>query len=161
MEDWLKLVDKCGLPGKFKAWIYQHGILPRLLCPFLVYSVPSSTVEAMERTINSFLRRWKGVPKSFTSLGLYCRPTGSKLQVASATQITDRRIQGHKGSPGHHAAGQCRSYQDPQIRTQNSVREKLPSEPFYPDEDDRRTSFGKIRGRVKKYYCRTFSTINF
>ncbi|XP_052218246.1 uncharacterized protein LOC127835860 [Dreissena polymorpha] len=79
MENWLKDVDKCGLPGKFKAWIYQHGILPRLLWPLLVYSVPSSTVEAMERTINSFLRRWMGVPKSFTSLGLYC--TGSKLQI--------------------------------------------------------------------------------
>jgi len=33
----------------------------------------------MERTINSFLRRWMGVAKSFTSLGLYC--TGSKLQM--------------------------------------------------------------------------------
>ncbi|XP_052256427.1 uncharacterized protein LOC127861786 [Dreissena polymorpha] len=54
MENWLKDVDKCGLPGKFKAWIYQHGILPRLLWPLLVYSVPSSTVEAMERTISFF-----------------------------------------------------------------------------------------------------------
>jgi hypothetical protein len=33
----------------------------------------------MERTINGFLRRWFGVPKSFTSLGLYC--TKSKLQL--------------------------------------------------------------------------------
>ena len=27
LEGWLKDVDKTGLPGKFKAWIYQHGIL--------------------------------------------------------------------------------------------------------------------------------------
>jgi len=26
LEGWLAAVDKSGLPGKFKAWIYQHGI---------------------------------------------------------------------------------------------------------------------------------------
>lgn len=41
---WLVEVDKSGLPGKFKAWIYQHGILPRLLWPLFVYDVPLSTV---------------------------------------------------------------------------------------------------------------------
>lgn len=25
---WLSKVDKFSLPGKYKAWIYQHGILP-------------------------------------------------------------------------------------------------------------------------------------
>ena len=36
----MKLLDKSGLPGKYKAaWIYQHGILPRLLWPLLVYDV--------------------------------------------------------------------------------------------------------------------------
>lgn len=28
---WLRAVDKSGLPGKFKAWIYQHSILSRIL----------------------------------------------------------------------------------------------------------------------------------
>lgn len=27
LNTWLSAVDKSGLPGKFKAWIYQHGIL--------------------------------------------------------------------------------------------------------------------------------------
>ena len=31
METWVAMVDKSGLPGKFKAWIYQHDILPRIL----------------------------------------------------------------------------------------------------------------------------------
>ena len=30
-DDWMKAVDKSGLPGKYKTWIYQHGVLPRLL----------------------------------------------------------------------------------------------------------------------------------
>ncbi|XP_053170226.1 uncharacterized protein LOC128354001 [Scomber japonicus] len=25
LDGWLKAVDKSGLPGKFKAWVYQHG----------------------------------------------------------------------------------------------------------------------------------------
>ncbi|KAK7915663.1 hypothetical protein WMY93_011424 [Mugilogobius chulae] len=28
LDTWLKAVDRSGLPGKFKAWIYQHGVLP-------------------------------------------------------------------------------------------------------------------------------------
>lgn len=55
LEVWLGVVDKSGLPGKFKAWIYQHGILPRILWPLLVYGVPISTVEGFERRISRFL----------------------------------------------------------------------------------------------------------
>ncbi|CAC5407387.1 unnamed protein product [Mytilus coruscus] len=79
LEDWLKAVDKSGLPGKYKAWIYQHGILPRLLWPLLVYDVPMTTIEGMERISNGYLRRWLGVPRSFSSVGLYS--LGSKLQL--------------------------------------------------------------------------------
>jgi hypothetical protein len=48
LEVWLATVDKSGLPGKFKAWIYQHGVLPRNLWPLLVYKVPISIVELMD-----------------------------------------------------------------------------------------------------------------
>ncbi|KAJ3595782.1 hypothetical protein NHX12_005085 [Muraenolepis orangiensis] len=55
LDGWLKSVDKSGLPGKFKAWVYQHGILPRILWPLLVYAVPISTVETLERRIGPFV----------------------------------------------------------------------------------------------------------
>jgi len=157
MEDWLKLVDKCGLPGKFKAWIYQHGILPRLLWPLLVYSVPSSTMEAMERTINSFLRRWKGVPKSFTSLGLYF--TGSKLQVPLKSLTEEYKVT---------KARQIIMLRDSvvRIRTRKSAPETASGKNYPVSHFIRmRTTDGlhlaRSGGRVKKYYCRTFSTINF
>ena len=76
---WMEALDKCGLQGKYKAWCYQHGVLPRLLWPLLLYEVPMSKVEAMERKINTFLRRWLSVPRSFSSLGFYSQ--GSKLQL--------------------------------------------------------------------------------
>ena len=78
-EEWMTTVDKCKLPGKFKAWIYQHGVLLRLLWPLLVYKVPMTTVENLERMVSSHLRRWLGVPRSLSSVAL--NSTSAKLQL--------------------------------------------------------------------------------
>ena len=37
VTSWPKKVDKIGLPGKYKAMIYQYGILPRLMMLLLIY----------------------------------------------------------------------------------------------------------------------------
>ena len=79
LTSWLTAIDKSGLPGKFKAWMYQHGVLPRLLWPLLIYEVPMSTVETLERTISQSLQRWLGLPRSLSSIALYGHST--KLQV--------------------------------------------------------------------------------
>ena len=71
LDGLLKSVAKSGLPGKFKAWIYHHSILPRILWPLLVYAVPVSTVETLKRRVSSYLRRWLGLPRSLSSLALY------------------------------------------------------------------------------------------
>lgn len=86
-EEWLKALERRGLPGKYKTWGYQHGILPRLLWPLLVYEVPLTTVEALERKINNFLRRWLSVPKSFCTIGLYS--SGSKLQLPITSVVEE------------------------------------------------------------------------
>ena len=39
VEDGLKKSDCCGLPGKFKAWLYQHALLPRLILPLMLYEL--------------------------------------------------------------------------------------------------------------------------
>ena len=79
LDTWMTTIDKSALPGKYKAWIYQHGVLPRVLWPLLVYDVPMTTVEAMERLASGYLRRWLAVPRSFSSVGLYS--SGTKLQL--------------------------------------------------------------------------------
>jgi hypothetical protein len=86
LDTWLRKTDRSGLPGKFKVWIYQHGILPRILWPLLVYDVTLTTVETMERKVNSFLRRWLGIPKSFSSLGLYSTTTKLQLPIKAITE---------------------------------------------------------------------------
>ncbi|XP_073716891.1 uncharacterized protein [Misgurnus anguillicaudatus] len=86
LKSWLSAVDKSGLPGKFKAWIYQHGILPRLLWPLLIYEVPVSLVEGFERNISQYLRRWLGLPKSLSSIALYGHNNRLQLPFTGLTE---------------------------------------------------------------------------
>lgn len=83
LDRWLKTVDRSGLPGKFKAWLYQHGILPRILWPLLIYEVPISTVETLERKVSSHLRRWLGLPKSLSCIALYGHRNKLQLPLKS------------------------------------------------------------------------------
>lgn len=80
LSTWLTTVDKSGLPGKFKAWIYQHGILPRLLRPVLMYEVPITTMESYDRKVSHFLCRWLGLPCSLSSIA------SSELLLLKATE---------------------------------------------------------------------------
>ncbi|TWW57386.1 hypothetical protein D4764_07G0001050 [Takifugu flavidus] len=83
---WVTKVDKSGLLGRFKAWIYQYSILPRVLWPLLVYAVPVTTVESFERKISSFLRRWLGLPCSLNSAVLYRTSNTLQLPFSGLTE---------------------------------------------------------------------------
>ncbi len=76
-----------GWHGKFKAWIYQHGILPQLLWLLLVYDVPLTI--GFERKISHSLRRWLGLPQSITSIALYGRK--NKLQLPFSSLLEEYR----------------------------------------------------------------------
>ncbi|XP_063435804.1 uncharacterized protein LOC134716731 [Mytilus trossulus] len=82
----MRNIDKTGLPGKLKAWIYQHGLLPRISWPLMLYEITLSTVEKLERTINRHLRKWLGVPPSFTTVGLYSRTAKLQLPLTSIVE---------------------------------------------------------------------------
>ena len=90
LETWLYTVNKSGLPGRFKAWIHQHGILPRILWPLLVYEVATSTAETMERKVSSNLRRWLGLPHSLSSCALYGKR--NKLQLPFSSLDEEFRV---------------------------------------------------------------------
>lgn len=66
--------------------MYQHGVLPRILWPLLVYEVPMTTVEALERTISQFLRRWLGLPRSLCSIALYGHSTKLQLPISGLSE---------------------------------------------------------------------------
>ncbi len=89
----LSSIEKSNLPGKYKAWCYQFGLLPRVSWQLTVYDVPLSPVEQMERKISSRLRKWLGVPRSFATNALYansfklCLPFKSLVEEYKACKI--------------------------------------------------------------------------
>lgn len=80
---WVTVVDKSGLPRMFKVWIYQHGILPRLLWPLLIYEVLGTIMEGFECNISQFLHRWPGRTRSLSIIALY----GHTNKVTRAKEV--------------------------------------------------------------------------
>ena len=95
----LKKLEKCKVPGRYKAWMIQHMLLPRLMWPMTIYNFPRQKVIEIQRQITAKLRRWLGITKSLTVDCLYTRS-------ASTTQRRGiRRVQGSKSTPSDHAQG--------------------------------------------------------
>jgi hypothetical protein len=86
VEDGLKKIDRSNLTGKYKAWLYQHALLPRLVWPMMLYEVPSSTIESLERITSRHLRKWLGVPPSFSRVGLYGKSNQLQLPLSSLVE---------------------------------------------------------------------------
>ena len=83
LDDCLRKINRSGLPDKFKAWIYQHAMLLRILWPLLLNEVANKMVEVIERIISGFLRRWLGLPKSLSSAVLYGTTNAIQLPLNS------------------------------------------------------------------------------
>ncbi|KAL1282810.1 hypothetical protein QQF64_001613 [Cirrhinus molitorella] len=69
----LKKINNTALPGKLKLWCYQFGLLPRLLWPLTMYEVSLSHANLMERLVNTYVRKWLGLPKCVSSVSLYSK----------------------------------------------------------------------------------------
>ncbi|XP_035685395.1 uncharacterized protein LOC118421998 [Branchiostoma floridae] len=81
----LKAIEESKLPGKFKVWCYQYGLLPRITWPMTMYDMSLTTVEEVERKISRHLRKWLGLP-CFTRLGLYSRTARLQLPFTSVVE---------------------------------------------------------------------------
>lgn len=49
----------------------QFGLLPCLMWPLTLHEVPISKVEKLERLVSSYAKKWLGLPRCFSSIGLY------------------------------------------------------------------------------------------
>ena len=75
----LKKIDRCKLPGKYKAWMMQFMMLPRLMWPLTIYNPPISKVVLIQRMLTGKLKKWLGLPRSLATDCLYSK--GGKLQL--------------------------------------------------------------------------------
>ena len=81
----LKKIDKCKLPGRYKSWILQYMLLPRLMWPLNIYNVPATRVEEMQRKITAALKKWMGIPKNLSTSCMYSKSSKLKLPFSSLT----------------------------------------------------------------------------
>lgn len=81
----LQAIDNTLLPGKLKTCCLQFGLLPRVLWPLAVYEVTISTVKKLERGVTAYIKKWLGVPRCLTNIGLY-GDGALKLPLTSLTE---------------------------------------------------------------------------
>ena len=79
----LQRIDKTALPGRFKIWMVQFGILPRLLWPITIYEITLSRIEIIEAKISAMVRKWLGVPRMLTTIALYGKTNKLSLPLTS------------------------------------------------------------------------------
>ena len=82
----LKRIDQCKLPGRYKAWIVQHMMMPRLMWPLSIYNVPLTTVEWLQQKITAMLKKWLKIPRSLSSACFYSKSTKLKLPYTSLVE---------------------------------------------------------------------------
>ena len=82
----LKKIDRCKLPGRYKAWIVQHMMMPRLMWPLSIYNVPLTTVEWLQTKITAKLKKWLKLPKSLSNACFYSKSAKLKLPYSSLTE---------------------------------------------------------------------------
>ena len=89
----IKKISKSLLNGSSKAWISEHMLLPRLMWPLSIYSIPMTAVEEVEKLITGALKKWLGLPKSLTGDALYMKsctlqlPYKSVVEEVKATKV--------------------------------------------------------------------------
>ena len=92
----LKKIDRCKLPGRYKAWILQHMMMPKLMWPLSIYNVPLTTVEWLQTKITASLKNWLKLPRSLSSACFYSKTSKLKLPYSSLTEEFIAASQGKK-----------------------------------------------------------------
>ncbi len=75
LADGLARINQSQLPGKYKVWSYQFILYPRVMWPLKMSKVPSSVVDKLDGLANSFIRKWLGLPRCLSDVGLFGRNT--------------------------------------------------------------------------------------
>ena len=89
-EDGLRVIDETKLPGKFKIWMMQFGLYPRLAWPLQIYDIALSRVEIIEQKCSVHIRRWLGLPRVTNTSALYGRGGSLELPLTSIVEFTSR-----------------------------------------------------------------------
>lgn len=84
LSEGLAKIDTSQLPGKYKVWCYNFTSYPRIMWPLKLCEVASSAVSRMDAKANAFVRKWLGLPRCFSAVGL-CGWNSLHLPLKSIT----------------------------------------------------------------------------
>ncbi|KAA0713713.1 hypothetical protein E1301_Tti015789 [Triplophysa tibetana] len=71
LADGLARINQSQLLGKYKVWSNQFVLYPRVMWPLKMNKVPSSVADKMYGLANSFFRKWLGLPRCLSDVGLF------------------------------------------------------------------------------------------
>ncbi len=73
LSEGLAKIDQSQLPGKYKVWCYQFTLYRRVMWPLKMSEIPSSTASKMDGKANAFIRKWLGLPRCLSEMGIFGR----------------------------------------------------------------------------------------
>ena len=82
----LKKIERCKLPGQYKAWMLQHMLLPRMMWPLTIYNIPMTKVSEIQKQMTSKLKKWLGLPRSLSVESLYTKSGKLQLPFSELTE---------------------------------------------------------------------------
>ena len=83
----LKQLNRSKGKGAMKLWALHHILLPQVRWDLMVYDLPVSFIEGLERTLNVFIRQWLGVAKCLTDVALYSKGSPCPLPFTSLVHL--------------------------------------------------------------------------
>lgn len=78
----------------------QFGLLPRLMWPLTVYEVPITKVEKRGRSVSFYIKKWLGLPRCLSNIGLYGHgalelPVSGLTEQYKCTKVRLDKLQHH------------------------------------------------------------------
>ena len=83
----LKQLNRGHARGVMKLWALHHILLPQVRWDLMVYELPVSFVEGLEKVVNRYIRRWLGVGRSLTDVALYSKKSPCQLPFTSLVYL--------------------------------------------------------------------------
>ena len=86
LERSLRELEKCQVPGRYKAWMVQHMIIPRLMWPLSIYRIPETKIKEMQAKITAKLKKWLGLPRTLSVECFYSKSSRLQLPFSELTE---------------------------------------------------------------------------
>ena len=65
------MINNTALTGKLKLWCFEFGLMPGLMWPPTSYEITLSHAKRLDRRDSAQVRKWLGLPRCLSSIGLY------------------------------------------------------------------------------------------